>query len=206
MKKYSPAGWIKTNARASKILTKILRRELDQAIYFVTPVLIYLVNQNKDYKSDRDFENHIKEACTAAKKGAILLSILIFFHGCEPAFALTGPELDQLVPKIIMAESSGNPDAVGPGGERGLMQISWNTWKRFSMYDFDFAFDPEKNVQIGRRELENINEMYLRFGGFQPSAARLLYTYNTGRLCFKKHLPRWTKHHPNKIYREIFRK
>ena len=116
-----------------------------------------------------------------------------------PAFALTGAELDRLVPVIIAAESSGNPNAVGDGGRsRGLMQIQKATWRSFSKYPWDDAFDPEKNVQVGRRILEAINESY----GDRATRARIVYTYNTGRYCFGD-LPPWTKRHPNDVYRRV---
>jgi hypothetical protein len=111
----------------------------------------------------------------------------------------TGGDLDALVPVIVMAESSGNPRAVGPAGERGLMQISRETWERYSAYPWKDAYDPAKNVHVGRKILEEINERY----GQTSTRARVIYTYNTGRFCFGP-LPKWTRQHDNDIYRSIF--
>lgn len=117
------------------------------------------------------------------------------------AWALSGAELDALLPKIVMAESSGNPDAVGPSGERGLMQIHPATWKAMSGEPWSEAFNPEKNVQVGRSLLEEINRNY----GRRATRALIIYTYNTGRYVKDgDHLPRWTTNHPNRIYRRIF--
>lgn len=108
-----------------------------------------------------------------------------------PAWALSGPELDRLVPIIIAAESSGNPNVVGDGGRaRGLMQIQKATWEHFSEYPWRDAFDPEKNVQVGREILEHIDFCYAATWNKNTSRARIIYTYNTGIYCFEKHLPR----------------
>lgn len=117
-----------------------------------------------------------------------------------PAWALNSQELDALQLKIIMAESSNNPNAIGDNGKaRGLMQIQKYTWSRFTDWPWQDAFDPEKNVQVGRAILEDWNNRLGRFA----DEKHLVYGYNTGRLRFGA-LPDWTKKHPNKIYREIF--
>lgn len=134
---------------------------------------------------------------------AFLIISLLIFRGCGLAHAETSTQLDCLVLKIIQAESSGNPNAIGENGERGLMQIEKSTWMEYSDYGWNEAFDPAKNVQVGRHILEDINEVYTQ--SKCVSIARIVYTYNTGIFCFRKHLPRWTKNHPNRIYREIFR-
>lgn len=125
------------------------------------------------------------------------------------AHALTSLELDALVPVIVQAESSGRPDAVGDGGKaRGLMQIQEATWKSMSKYPWDDAFDPNKNVQVGRAILEKINQSYMDFltvsiRGVYADKQHILYTYNCGKYRFGE-LPKWTKNHPNRIYRRIF--
>jgi soluble lytic murein transglycosylase-like protein len=118
------------------------------------------------------------------------------------AWALNSTELDALQQKLIMAESSNNPDAIGDHGKsRGLMQIQKATWKVYSKEPWDKAFDPNINHQVGRHILEDINDSY----GDKATEKKIAYTYNTGRYCFGDE-PCWPKKHPNKIYREIYSK
>lgn len=111
---------------------------------------------------------------------------------------MSGNALDELMVRIIAAESSGRADATGEGGERGLMQIGRATWERFSAYPWSDAYDAEKNVQVGRMIIEHIAMRY----GDDATPARIVFTYNTGRYARGK-LPAWTKAHPNLIYREV---
>lgn len=127
--------------------------------------------------------------------------VLVFF--CQTAQGATGAELDRLVGTIIQAESSGREKAVGDGGKaRGLMQIQEATWKSYSAYPWSDAFDGDKNIQVGRHILEDINERYAR-RGVDATIAQVVFTYNTGRYAYTE-LPAWTKRHPNNIYRAIF--
>ena len=146
-------------------------------------------------------------------KKKIVASLIAILFVCHNAFASV--DLDALVPKIIMAESSGDADAIGDNGKaRGLMQIQEATWKRYSSFPWADAFNPEKNVQVGRKILEDINNTYqyhcsgspfiYACESYEADAAHIIYSYNTGRYCYGP-LPLWTKNHPNKIYREIFR-
>ena len=50
---------------------------------------------------------------------------------------------------VIIVESNDDPNAVSPVGARGLMQIMPDTWADMTSYPFDFAFDPEKNIEVG---------------------------------------------------------
>ena len=153
-------------------------------------------------------EKPIKDWSHAAKVMLASSLMTIVFY-IAPAWALSSAQLDALVPTIIAAESSGNPRAVADGGKaRGLMQIQRATWKRFSDYHWDEAFDPLKNIHVGRAVIEYINEEYSQFltdgvPGVFADRQHILYTYNTGRYRFGD-LPAWTKKHPNKIYRRIF--
>ena len=60
---------------------------------------------------------------------------------------------DPFINKIIMAESSGNPNAVSPVGAKGLMQIMANTAKQpgFGVKPFqgNNLLDPKENVRFG---------------------------------------------------------
>lgn len=137
-----------------------------------------------------------KAAKQMLREAIIFLGLILFV---SPAWAVSGAGLDSLTQTIIQAESSGNPLAIGPTGERGLMQISEATWEAVSRWPWRDAFDPEKNVQVGRQILEVINQNYDE----RATCARIVYTYNTGRYCFRT-IPAWTRKHPNKIYRRIF--
>lgn len=133
-----------------------------------------------------------------SKKTSSLILLTLLIAG--PAAAqVTDTQLDGLTYLIIQAESSGDRLAVGPSGERGLMQIQKKVWTQLSDYPWSDAFISAKNVQVGRALIELINEEY----GNKATLARIVYTYNTGKWCRSKHLPRWTQHHPNKIYRQI---
>lgn len=72
----------------------------------------------------------------------------------------SGPSFEALTEAIIQVESDGRPRLVGPCKERGLMQVPRRTWNWICKtqlkvkWDFDrYAFDPEKNVAVGRAEL-----------------------------------------------------
>lgn len=126
-----------------------------------------------------------------------LLVVVVALLLDRPAVAF---DLNLLQEKIVMAESSGRPHAIGDHGKaRGLMQLQRATWERFSDDPWREAFHPGKNLAAGRAYLKHILKVY----GKKATKARVLYTYNTGRFCYGN-LPKWTKRHPNKIYRRIF--
>lgn len=128
-----------------------------------------------------------------------VLALLLVSSTAEAKLSST--EMDRLQVKIIRAESSGNPFAIGPDGERGLMQITKDTWRRYTRVPWRYAFDPTLNVEVGRKILDRINKFY----GRRATAARIAYSYNTGDyLIFNERIPAWAKHHPNRIYRRIF--
>lgn len=132
---------------------------------------------------------------------AAFFLITAFAVNTAKAYAMSGAELDALVPIIVQAESSGDPKTVGKGGERGLMQISHTTWRLYSALPWSDAFIPEKNVQVGREILEDINNWYKPDG--LDDAKHICYTYNCGLHLYGP-MPWKAKHHPNKIYRAIF--
>lgn len=142
------------------------------------------------------------------RKSLAAACLCLFF--ASPAFAAI--DLNLLAEKIVAAESSGNPRAIGDGGKsRGLMQIQEPTWKRHTSLSFDKAFDPELNKRVGTAILEGIVKEYRR-RGVEPSAAYVVWTYNTGSFV-KRSLPKlnkqgkphpWTINHPNLVYRSIY--
>ena len=138
---------------------------------------------------------------------ACSLAVAIFIVQCTVLCAssyayLSTPEIEALTQKIIMAESSGRWGVVGDGGKSsGLFQIIKPTWEALSYYPWSDALDHEKNYQVGAKLIHEIHENY----GKEATAAKIAYTFNVGRYIKKgQKLPKWTKHHPNAIYRSIF--
>ncbi len=66
---------------------------------------------------------------------------------------------DEILAIIIVLESSGDPKAVGPKGERGLTQFAPDTWKEATtrMYgkplSFDLAFDAKRHLEVAEFHL-----------------------------------------------------
>ena len=83
------------------------------------------------------------------------------YHGSS---RITGGLPEWLVPRVIQAESGGNPRAVSPAGAMGLMQLMPATAQRFGVRD---PFDPEQNRRAGT---EYLAWLYRRYGGSLPLA------------------------------------
>jgi membrane-bound lytic murein transglycosylase MltF len=83
---------------------------------------------------------------------------------------------DPLIQKIIMAESSGDPNAVSSKGAKGLMQIMDGTAKDpgFGVNPLEDPFDPVENVRFGT---EYFNAMLNRYDNDTVSA---LAAFNWG--------------------------
>ena len=134
--------------------------------------------------------------------------IILLMVGVEVAGA---DMIDDLVPVIIMAESSGNPNAVGKGGEIGLMQISsvvlkeWNTpdnyWEGRMSYDKYDLYCANINVIIGIWYLERMKDRLEEHNLLDK--AHLIYAYNAGlSRALNNPIP---KSHKNLIYRKIYK-
>lgn len=65
--------------------------------------------------------------------------------------------LNWMVPKVIAAESGGNPNATSNKGAAGLMQLMPATAKRFGATN---PYDPEQNVSAGKKYLEWLLKRY----------------------------------------------
>jgi len=83
---------------------------------------------------------------------------------------------DPLIQKIIMAESSGDPNAVSNKGAKGLMQIMDDTAKEpgFGVKPLKDPFDPIENVRFGT---DYFNAMLNRYDNDTISA---LAAFNWG--------------------------
>ncbi len=119
--------------------------------------------------------------------------------GAHPETASSGPvakaageeadfKIEALVEAIILVESGGEAGRVGPGGERGLMQISHDTWMHVTdvMYGkplpFKKAFDPEINRRVGRAYVVMLKDFLAEHRAEWRSDERslLLACYNGG--------------------------
>jgi len=84
----------------------------------------------------------------------------------------------ELICRVILQESGGNPRALSPAGAQGLMQLMPATAKRFGVTN---SFDPIQNIEGGTR--------YLRFllDRFKGKLDLVLAGYNAGEGNVQKH-------------------
>ena len=97
-----------------------------------------------------------------------------------------------LVKGLIRQESMYNSRSLSPAGARGLMQIMPKTGKRlFSQthpnqdFENDILFEPDINIQLGVRYLNNLNRKHKGNGVY------ILITYNAGPKVLKAWLTRF---------------
>ena len=123
------------------------------------------------------------------------IAIIVLISACVLIDGMAeGAEIEDLVPFIIMVESSGNPSAVSHCGAIGLMQITpivlkeWNATRDTRLFSTDIRnhrpyrylknlFDPEKNITIGTWYLERLKNHYLKDS---YTDERMLAAYNGG--------------------------
>lgn len=82
-----------------------------------------------------------------------------------------------LMKRQMIAESTANPRAVSPGGDKGLMQFTDGTWAEFGQGD---PFNPEASIEAAARYLRHL---YDRFGEIPDPAERWKFacaSYHTG--------------------------
>lgn len=133
------------------------------------------------------------------KRLILLIAATLMLCGCDVVYAQDSV-LDFTVNKIIMAESSGRASAIGDEGKaRGLMQLQYNTWKRFTKRPFSDAFIPEVNRQVGSARVSEIMEKYNT-----QNPAYIAYRYNCGDYT-KLSFERWKLKQPNKVYRSLYK-
>ena len=132
----------------------------------------------------------------------VLVGLALSVVVCQPAHAaIPESQIPELVQTIVRAESSGRPWVTGDNGKaRGLMQIQRGTWEQHTKKPWSRAFDARTTLTVGEKHGRYI----IRRHGKKATPARVLFIYNTGRFLKIGRLPRWTRKHPNKIYRAIF--
>lgn len=146
-------------------------------------------------------------------KTALLLIVLL--AGCEgsPAPALACQYDTQirweaarqgvepwLAVAICHAESSGNPEAEGKGGEYGLFQLTPEKYGALPGQQGQRLKVPVSvQIDLGVRNLA-----LARFLGAKDARQVASY-HNSGRLDWWNLDPKWSFYHPNRIYRRIYR-
>jgi tRNA dimethylallyltransferase len=97
-----------------------------------------------------------------------------------------------LVKGLIRQESMYNSRSLSPAGARGLMQIMPKTGKRLfeqthpnQTFENDLLFEPDLNIQLGVRYLNNLNRKHKGNGIY------ILITYNAGPKVLKAWLSRF---------------
>ena len=100
------------------------------------------------------FEDHIRQAARQ--------------HGVNP----------HLIKAVILAESSGNPQAVSPKGAKGLMQLMDSTAAQMGVRN---PLDPAQNILGGTRYLARLLDQ------FNGNLELALAAYNAGPTAVKKH-------------------
>ncbi len=160
--------------------------------------------------SEKVTEEWRKEQQARAKRAFAKVGTIIIL-----ALALVSPAradlVESLLPLVRMAESSGDPSAVG-NGSWGLYQISQPVLDDFNRIHgeeivVEDLFDPQINERIARWYLRWLNDWLTRHG-YPDDVQRLVFTYNSGLGRLRRNnfeIPIWTRDHPNRIYRAIYR-
>lgn len=108
--------------------------------------------------------------------------------------------------RIVQIESSGNANAVGTSGERGLCQIMPKTWKQVTRemgvdWTFDEAWDPVKNLAVGTHYMTVTIPRYLRSIDMPDTASARAVCYNWGfgnlRRAWHEHGGAWLSNIPD---------
>jgi len=124
----------------------------------------------------------------------ILKTTLLVILFAIPAKAAKRVSVVDYQPDVIRKESTWNPRAIGPVGERGLMQIRRSTWNWATRIiyrnplPFDKAFNPSINKKVGTWYLKWIQKTLKskKYMGCEPSIDHILAAYNGGIGRLKK--------------------
>ena len=115
--------------------------------------------------------------------------------------------ISSVLPIIIQAESSGNPNVIGSAGEIGLYQISpillkdYNSHLKKNFVKSEYLFRPYVNEMIARWQLNNIINA-LKKHNLPIDKAHICFGYNSGiGNMIKYPVPR---RHKNLIYKKVY--
>lgn len=144
---------------------------------------------------------------------AVLITLTLLARAsAEETYDATG--LADAVNRMIEIESSGDPNCIGPVGERGLLQIRRTTWRDICTdlevdWSYDLAFDPAHNLIAGAHYWRDMLPRYLRHYGLPDSAYLRLAAYNWGIgnvvKIYDRHGRRWFEHLPGRVQRHCLR-
>jgi soluble lytic murein transglycosylase-like protein len=144
---------------------------------------------------------------------AVLIALTLLTRAsAEETYDATG--LADAVNRMIQIESSGDPNCVGPVGERGLLQIRRATWRDICEdldveWSYDEAFDPAHNLIAGSYYWRDMLPRYLRHYGLPDSAYLRLAAYNWGIgnvvKTYDRHGREWFEHVPPSVRRHCHR-
>ena len=141
---------------------------------------------------------------------AYIMTILIIVN-TSISFADT---ISDLVPLIIQAESSGNPNAYNKEGSYGLMGITrkiFEEYRNFQLkntdvpcFDWEYSkFHEQYNICCGSWYLRKIQSWLPK--EYKESKAHIVASYNMGFSKFKSMGFKVPKKHRNKIYNEVYK-
>jgi len=116
--------------------------------------------------------------------------------------------------RMIEIESAGDPNCVGPVGERGLLQIRKATWRDICTdlkvdWSYDLAFDPAHNIFAGTYYWQVMLPRYLKHFGLPDAPYLRLAAYNWGignvLSPYRRYGRQWFEHVPASVQRHCQR-
>lgn len=123
----------------------------------------------------------------------------------KPKTTISPTQID--INKIVQIESSGNPNAVGKAGERGLTQIlnektwDWIVKDMNQKWTWDQAFDGEKNKAVGDHYINVIIPRMLKRYNIPDTIETRIGAYNWGignvNTAYKSEGSNWTSKLPS---------
>jgi soluble lytic murein transglycosylase-like protein len=140
---------------------------------------------------------------------AVLITLTILARAsAEETYDAVG--LADQVNRMIEIESAGDPNCIGPVGERGLLQIRRATWRDICEdldveWSYDLAFDPAHTLIAGAHYWRDMLPRYLRHYGLPDSPYLRLAAYNGGIgnvvTIYNRHGREWFEHIPPSVRR-----
>jgi len=137
--------------------------------------------------------------------------VILILIGCTLAQIIYGVEVEELLPMIAMAESSGDPSAISADGGYGLYQITRPVLSDYNRvhktaYTLNDLLSPKLNTRVAMWYLKWIDKQLTK-ASYPNDSVRLVVAYNWGLGKLKRNgyrVPDWFMTHPNKVYRTFF--